>query len=430
MKPPVALLVYPVDAPRARRRSTRSRSSRPSGRRSTTRWRAASRCASWTCRRSTGWPSPTDEATEDGGRRRADGTAGRRARTSRESIRSARWRWRRATPTASCGGSTQVEQRRDRRAVRRPAGGDARAARRAPGRARRARTRGARRTCARRIRAARRRAAQRIAVVCGAWHAPALAELGPAKPDAELLKGLPKIKIAATWIPWTASRLSYRSGYGAGVERRAGTSTSGRTPSSRRCAGPCARRGCCARRTCDASSASVIESVRLAEALAALRGLRAPGPARAERQHAGRAVRRRARAAGARARSPGAGRAAGRGPGGDAGGSAAPRAGGARSGACGSSAPTRQDARPRPARGDRPRAQPPAAPAAAAGHRLGQARDGHRQERDLPRALAAALAARAGDRHRRGVALGQHHRARPPARARSTRRTRPRSSAR
>ena len=66
------------------------------------------------------------------------------------------------------------------------------------------------------IRAALKQGRERVAVVCGAWHAPALAEPGPAQPDAELLRGLPKVKTEATWIPWTHSRLSYRSGYGAG----------------------------------------------------------------------------------------------------------------------------------------------------------------------------------------------------------------------
>lgn len=58
---------------------------------------------------------------------------------------------------------------------------------------------------------------ERIAVVCGAWHAPALVKLPPAKNDANLLKGLPKVKVEATWIPWTYGRLAIASGYGAGV---------------------------------------------------------------------------------------------------------------------------------------------------------------------------------------------------------------------
>lgn len=59
-----------------------------------------------------------------------------------------------------------------------------------------------------------------IVVVCGAWHAPALIDLdGTSKSDVKLLKELPKskIKVTATWIPWTNSRLSMMSGYGAGI---------------------------------------------------------------------------------------------------------------------------------------------------------------------------------------------------------------------
>src|SRR3954468_10956945 len=55
-----------------------------------------------------------------------------------------------------------------------------------------------------------------VAVVCGAWHAPALTDLGPAAPDQRTLKGLPKVKVAATWVPWTYGLLARESGYGAG----------------------------------------------------------------------------------------------------------------------------------------------------------------------------------------------------------------------
>lgn len=60
---------------------------------------------------------------------------------------------------------------------------------------------------------------ERIVVVCGAWHAPALdpATFPPISQDNRLLRGLPKVKTSAAWVPWTASRLSYESGYGAGV---------------------------------------------------------------------------------------------------------------------------------------------------------------------------------------------------------------------
>ena len=67
------------------------------------------------------------------------------------------------------------------------------------------------------IRAAQKEGFKRIAVVCGAWHVPGLEKMPTRKEDNELLKGLPKIKIECTWIPWTYDRLSYRSGYGAGI---------------------------------------------------------------------------------------------------------------------------------------------------------------------------------------------------------------------
>src|SRR3954469_24148659 len=67
------------------------------------------------------------------------------------------------------------------------------------------------------IRAAR-KSAENVAVVCGAWHAPALIDLGPAAPDQRTLKGLPKVKVAATWVPWTYGLLARASGYGAGVD--------------------------------------------------------------------------------------------------------------------------------------------------------------------------------------------------------------------
>jgi hypothetical protein len=59
----------------------------------------------------------------------------------------------------------------------------------------------------------------KIAVVCGAWHIPALLEWNKitAKQDKSLLTGLSKVKIAGTWIPWSYDRLARQSGYGAGV---------------------------------------------------------------------------------------------------------------------------------------------------------------------------------------------------------------------
>jgi len=56
-----------------------------------------------------------------------------------------------------------------------------------------------------------------VAVVCGAWHVPALAARHSISADRELLKGRPKAKTKATWAPWTTPRLARASGYGAGV---------------------------------------------------------------------------------------------------------------------------------------------------------------------------------------------------------------------
>ncbi len=56
-----------------------------------------------------------------------------------------------------------------------------------------------------------------VAVVCGAWHVPALTASTSLTADRALLKGRPKAKIKATWAPWTAPRLARASGYGAGV---------------------------------------------------------------------------------------------------------------------------------------------------------------------------------------------------------------------
>ncbi len=60
-----------------------------------------------------------------------------------------------------------------------------------------------------------------IVIVCGAWHGPALLDIdGTKKDDDKIIKALPKtkLKIAASWIPWTYERMAMRSGYGAGLE--------------------------------------------------------------------------------------------------------------------------------------------------------------------------------------------------------------------
>jgi hypothetical protein len=118
---------------------------------------------------------------------------------------------------------------------------------------------------------------ERIAVVCGAWHVPALAVLPSAKSDADLLKGLAREKVAATWVPWSHGRLTFASGYGAGVtapgwyrhlwrhQDRAALHWLTEVATLLR------------RHDLDASSAHVIEAVRLADTLAALRERPRPG---------------------------------------------------------------------------------------------------------------------------------------------------------
>jgi hypothetical protein len=129
------------------------------------------------------------------------------------------------------------------------------------------------------IRAAKTEGRRRIAVVCGAWHSPVLAEdrWPPVAEDDAILAGLPEAKVDATWVPWTHGRLGYESGYGAGVESPGWYHhlwTSKDHVSERwmtRVARLLRNEGL------DASSASAIEAVRLAEALAALRDRHLPG---------------------------------------------------------------------------------------------------------------------------------------------------------
>jgi len=112
-----------------------------------------------------------------------------------------------------------------------------------------------------------------IAVVCGAWHIPALTGPHKLKDDRALLKGLPKVKAALTWAPWTSPRLASLSGYGAGVRYpgwyqhlwRHGADQTSLTRWLLRMAHILRRQGHLV------STASLIEAERLAVALASLR---------------------------------------------------------------------------------------------------------------------------------------------------------------
>ncbi len=122
----------------------------------------------------------------------------------------------------------------------------------------------------------------RIAVVCGAWHVPALARKVAAKDDDALLKNLPKSKVLSTWIPWTYGRITYHSGYGAGIaspgwydhlwhhnehDSRASITSSWLTRAAR----------ILREDGFDVAPANVIEAVRLAETLATMRESALPG---------------------------------------------------------------------------------------------------------------------------------------------------------
>jgi hypothetical protein len=131
------------------------------------------------------------------------------------------------------------------------------------------------------IRAEIRACAGPLAVVCGAYHAPAIHPdgFGALGDDRRLLTGLPKVKVTATWAPWTAGRLASVSGYGAGVaspgwyqhlfvEGSRPGATGGDVT-----AGWLVRVARALRdEQLEASPASTVEATRLAHALASVRG--------------------------------------------------------------------------------------------------------------------------------------------------------------
>lgn len=130
------------------------------------------------------------------------------------------------------------------------------------------------------LRAAQKEGFQRIAVVCGAWHLGGLQAEVTAKADTALLKGLPKLKVQTTWVPWTHRHLARASGYGAGIASPGWYEhlwLSHESPQPR-AIGWLARVARLMReRELDCSSAHLIEAARLADTLSALRERPAPG---------------------------------------------------------------------------------------------------------------------------------------------------------
>jgi hypothetical protein len=129
----------------------------------------------------------------------------------------------------------------------------------------------------RELRAAERDGFQRIAIVCGAWHVPALVDRPSAAADDRVLRALPKaVKTTAAWVPWTYGRLAFESGYGAGIESPGWYEHlwSGREPLAVSWMARVARVFRAA--DLDISAAHLIEATRLADTLAALRGRALP----------------------------------------------------------------------------------------------------------------------------------------------------------
>uniref|UniRef100_A0AAU2JS87 DUF5682 family protein n=1 Tax=Streptomyces sp. NBC_00049 TaxID=2903617 RepID=A0AAU2JS87_9ACTN len=128
-----------------------------------------------------------------------------------------------------------------------------------------------------RMRAARREFGDAYAVVCGAWHVPALRAKTTVAADKALLSGLPKVKVETTWVPWTHRRLARAGGYGAGITSPGWYAHlfSARDRPVERWLTKVA--GLLREEDRQVSSAHVIEAVRLAETLAAMRGRPLPG---------------------------------------------------------------------------------------------------------------------------------------------------------
>jgi hypothetical protein len=127
------------------------------------------------------------------------------------------------------------------------------------------------------VRSAQREFGDGVAVVCGAWHVPALRRRTAVTVDRALLKGLPRVKADMTWVPWTHRRLSRASGYGAGIDSPGWYGHLFGAPDR-----PVERwltkvAGLLREEDRIVSSAHVIEAVRLAETLAAMRGRPLPG---------------------------------------------------------------------------------------------------------------------------------------------------------
>lgn len=137
------------------------------------------------------------------------------------------------------------------------------------------------------VRQVRAGGARTIAVVCGAWHVPALSEPWPTVgADAAVLRdwaasgphGRAGAKVGMSWVPWTHRRLAAASGYGAGVRSPGWYAHVHRHPGDDGIVRWFVDAGRLLRsRGMSASPDHLIAAARAAEALAALRGRPRPG---------------------------------------------------------------------------------------------------------------------------------------------------------
>lgn len=138
------------------------------------------------------------------------------------------------------------------------------------------------------LRAVLKTGARRVAVVCGAWHAPAITALPPATADTGLLRRLPRVKTHLAWVPWSHERLCAAGGYGAGVASPGWYQHVFMAPDHVTVRWLTHVAGLLRARDLPVSPASVIEATRLATTLADLR--RRPSAGLAEMQQATVAV--------------------------------------------------------------------------------------------------------------------------------------------
>lgn len=129
------------------------------------------------------------------------------------------------------------------------------------------------------IRAMEKEGFQKIAVICGAWHTPVLADWKKYKAasDKKFLKGIKKIKTKATWVSWTYKRIARLSGYGAGIISPAWYGLLFDKPAEVTIQWMSKAAHLLRTEKIDVSAAHIIEAVRLANSLAAIRNLPVPG---------------------------------------------------------------------------------------------------------------------------------------------------------